>query len=286
MKILVYGSKGWIGKQIIDYLISLKISHIEGNERLDDVESVENEIKIHNPTNILCLIGRTHGKIGDNFINTIDYLEEDGKLVENIKDNLFSPVILGIICNENNIHFTYIGTGCIFDNDDHHSEFFENDNPNFFGSSYSIVKGFTDRIMKQMNILNLRIRMPINSEKHPRNFITKIINYSKICSMENSMSVLPELIPCIVKMMENNVKGTINLTNPGVISHNEILELYRDIVDGEFTWENFTIEEQNKILKSRRSNNKLNTDKLKSLFPEIKNIRESIIECLQKYNKI
>jgi dTDP-4-dehydrorhamnose reductase len=156
MNILIYGSRGWIGKQVVKILIVKNINYIEGKERCDDVEKVETEIKLHNPTHVLCLIGRTHGKIGDKVIPTIDYLEEKGKLVENIKDNLFSPLMLSIICKENNIHFTYLGTGCIFDYDNIHDEsgFMEKDIPNFFGSSYSIIKGFTDRIMKKQNILN------------------------------------------------------------------------------------------------------------------------------------
>jgi dTDP-4-dehydrorhamnose reductase len=194
--------------------------------------------------------------------------------------------MLGMICDNKNIHFTYLGTGCIFDYDDNHIDgFTENDYPNFFGSSYSIVKGFTDSIMKKMNVLNLRIRMPINSENNTRNFITKITTYDKICSISNSMTVLPELIPYVFKMMVDNITGTINLTNPGVISHNEILELYKQIVDPLFTWKNFSIEEQNKVLSSKRSNNMLNTSKLEKLFPEIKNIKDSVIECLHKYPK-
>ena len=286
MNILIYGSNGWIGNQVTEYLISQNINYTKGNERVDNTESLENEISLVNPTHIVSFIGRTHGKIGDKIIPTIDYLEEDGKLVENIRDNLFSPLILAIICQKRDIHFTYLGTGCIFDYDDNHdSGFKEEDNPNFFGSSYSIVKGFTDKIMKQFNVLNLRIRMPINSQNNSRNFITKITNYDKICSIENSMSVLPELIPYVIKMIQHKQIGTINLTNPGVISHNEILQLYKEIVDPLFVWKNFTIEEQNEILSSKRSNNMLNTDKLKQLFPEIKSIKEAVIECLNKYPK-
>jgi len=286
MKILIYGSKGWIGKQVIEYLNKKQIIFFEGNSRVDNIEDVEKEILSIKPTHILSLIGRTHGKIGFKIVSTIDYLEEDGKLVENIRDNLYSPLILAILCNNHNIHFTYLGTGCIFDYDnEHNTGFTEDDFPNFFGSSYSIVKGFTDSIMKKMNVLNLRIRMPINSDANSRNFIKKITTYDKICSIPNSMSVLPELIPYAVKMMEKNILGTINLTNPGVISHNEILELYKEIVDPLFVWKNFTIEEQDKILLSKRSNNMLNTNKLKNLFPELKNIKEAVIDCLLKYPK-
>ena len=133
--------------------------------------------------------------------------------------------------------------------------------PNFFGSSYSVVKGFTDRLMHgyEESVLNLRIRMPITNINNPRNFITKITTYEKICSIPNSMTVLPELLPLVLTMMINKTTGTVNLTNPGLISHNDILELYKEIVDQSFTWNNFSIEEQNLILASKRSNNYLDT---------------------------
>lgn len=62
--------------------------------------------------------------------------------------------------------------------------------------------------------------------------------------------------------MEKGTTGTINLCNPGYISHNEILKMYGEIVDPLFKWENFTQEEQRKILAADRSNNFLETDKL------------------------
>ena len=119
----------------------------------------------------------------------------------------------------------------------------------------------------ESNTLNLRIRMPITEEKNPRNFITKITNYEYICSIPNSMTVLPELLPLVLDMMHKKITGTINLTNPGLISHNEILDMYKDIVDPNFTWKNFTKEEQSKILDSDRSNNYLDTKNIESLYP-------------------
>ena len=99
------------------------------------------------------------------------------------------------------------------------------------------------------------------------------------------MTVLPTLLPYVVDMMKNKTVGTMNLTNPGLISHNEILELYKKMVDSSFTWENFGIEEQNRILASGRSNNYLDTSRLKSLYPEVPDIKKSVIECLKKYPK-
>lgn len=292
MKVLVYGN-GWIGKQFVKYFNKNNIIFTVGHSRVDNTNNLIKEIETVKPTHILSLIGRTHGKINDKEYTTIDYLEQKGKIYENVRDNLYAPLTIAIICKERNIHFTYLGTGCIFEStyNDNISlalnKFSEESEPNFFNSSYSVVKGFTDRLMHMYkdNVLNLRIRMPINSDVNGRNFITKITTYEKICSIPNSMTVLSELIPIAIDMMHNGLVGTINLTNPGLISHNEILEMYKEIVDNNFVWKNFTSEEQSNVLAAGRSNNYLNTSKLESLYPQVKNIKDSVRNCLHKYKK-
>jgi nucleoside-diphosphate-sugar epimerase len=286
MKWLVFGYKGWIGQQVVNILESDSDSDsgehtvITSDIRADDEKNVEKLLQDVQPDRVMSLIGRTHGP----GYTTIDYLEQKGKIIENVRDNLYGPLVLGLLCKKHNIHYTYLGTGCIFSGYD--KEYTEESSPDFFGSSYSVVKGFTDRLMKQLDehVLNVRIRMPITSEKdNVRNFIYKITHYEKICSMENSMTVLPELLPLMVDMAVKKQTGTINLTNPGAITHNDILEMYKEIVDPAFTWQNFSVEEQDKILLSGRSNNVLETTKLQELYPNVKPIKESIREVLENY---
>lgn len=292
-KILIYGSKGWIGNQFIQILKNNNVDYMNGNVRVDNYKMLVKEINDINPTHIISFIGRTHGIINDVTYSTIDYLEQKGKLTDNLRDNLFAPLTLAQICTDKKIHYTYLGTGCIFKFDEDHpfgeevNGFTEEHLPNFFGSGYSIAKGFTDRLMHTYNnsVLNLRIRMPITENKNPRNFITKITTYEKICSISNSMTVLPDMLPIILDMMQKKVTGTINLTNPGLISHNEILQMYKDIIDNDFVWKNFTTEEQNKILASERSNNFLDTSKLQSLYPYIPNIKDSVKNIMHLYKK-
>lgn len=109
---------------------------------------------------VVCLIGRTHGP----GYTTIDYLEQKGKLVENVKDNLFAPLLLATLTGQLGIHLTYLGTGCIFKYDEEHqmdtkSGFQETDKPNFFGSQYSVVKVSDDGGWKNQ-ILCSRIHTP------------------------------------------------------------------------------------------------------------------------------
>lgn len=293
MRFLVYGTRGWIGSKVFKLLQDNGEDVVAGKCRVSDIKELEKEIEEVRPTHIISLIGRTHGTYNDKVYGTIDYLEQPGKLVENVRDNLFSPMVLSLLSKKYNFHFTYLGTGCIFEFDDNHpfgeerDGFTEESLPNFFGSSYSIVKGFTDQLMHlvEESVLNVRIRMPITDEYNGRNFITKITNYEKVCSVPNSMTVLNELLPLMIDMAKNNVRGTVNLTNPGLITHNEILEMYKEIVDPEFTWKNFTIEEQNEILDSGRSNNFLETTRLQTMYPNVKNIKESVREMLIEMSK-
>jgi len=279
MKCVVYGGNGWIGSMVVEEL-SKKAEHtvIVTSTRVDNISEIRRELTEYKPDRVISLIGRTSGA----GIGTIDYLEQPGKLVENVRDNLFGPISLALICKEFDIHFTYLGTGCIFSYDDEHIEgsgkgFTEASEPNFFGSSYSIVKGYTDRLMHLLpSSLNLRIRMPISSEDHPRDFITKIKNYEKVVNIQNSMTVLPSLIPCMVSLVERGITGTVNLTNPGTISHNEILEMHKKYSDRDYEWKNFTIEEQDKILASKRSNNELDNSVLTGLCPDVLDIKEAV----------
>ncbi len=281
MKVLFFGSNGWLGGILKEMLLSeqkQEIEVIDANIRANNSKEVEALIKEHLPTHIISTIGRTHG--GN--INSIDYLEQEGKLKENINDNLYAPCVLALLARRYDIHFTYIGTGCIFNNDTNMSDCYkykEEDEADYYGSSYSIVKGFTDNLMKLIdnhNVLNLRIRMPIVNYHHSRNFITKIVNYPKISSMPNSMTVIETLFPFVIDMMMKKTTGTFNLVNPGVMSHNQILELYKEHIDPNLTWTNITIEEQNSFLKSKRSNNHLDTTKLLELYPEIPDIKTAI----------
>ena len=304
MKILIYGHKGWIGglfTQIVEaYNITNKetIEYVLGQARVNNVPGVRQEIKDIQPTHIVSFIGRTHGtdKNGKKW-STIDYLEQPGKLVDNMRDNLFSPLILSLIAKENNIHYTYLGTGCIFEFTEEHKKrwyeeclgFTESSLPNFFGSSYSIVKGFTDQLVNleefSKHVLNLRIRMPITGKVNARNFITKITRYEKICNMPNSMTVLDELLPLVLDMMKQGRVGCLNLCNPGMIDHSTILGHYRNIVDPSFKWKTFSILEQDRVLASKRSNNFLDTSKLQEWYPDVKRIEHSIMNVLKTYKK-
>lgn len=48
-------------------------------------------------------------------------------------------------------------------------------------------------------------------------------------NIPNSMTILTDLLPVAIVMTQRRLKGVYNFTNPGAISHNEILELYKKV---------------------------------------------------------
>lgn len=104
--------------------------------------------------------------------------------------------------------------------------------------------------------------MPVSLDLNPRSFVTKILKYQKVVNIPNSHSLLPNLLPIIIAMSEHRETGVYNFTNPGSISHNEVLQLYKDFVDPSYKWKNFTLEEQAKVIVADRSNCASDSSKL------------------------
>lgn len=144
-----------------------------------------------------------------------------------------------------------------------------------------------EELLKEFdNVCTLRVRMPITSDlSNPRNFITKISRYNKVVNIPNSMTILDELLPISIEMAKRNLRGIWNFTNPGVVSHNEILEMYKQYIEPDFKWTNFTLEEQAKVIVAPRSNNEMDASKLKKEFPDLLSIKDSLIKNVFEPNR-
>jgi 3,5-epimerase/4-reductase len=107
MKWLLYGYRGWIGGQVRSILETQGETVVEGKSRIDQYADTEIEIKSIAPDYVLCTTGRTNGPGFQN----IDYLEQPGKLTENLRDNLHAVLNLALITQKLKLHLTYLGTG-------------------------------------------------------------------------------------------------------------------------------------------------------------------------------
>lgn len=123
--------------------------------------------------------------------------------------------------------------------------FAEKDPTKFGGSFYSFIKPRVEAIMHATypSILTLRIRMPISDDLHSRAFVTKLSKYDRMINIPDSNSILYDLVPLAIAMSEHKETRVSNVTNPGTISHNEVLSLYKEIVHPIYQWKNFTLEQ-------------------------------------------
>jgi dTDP-4-dehydrorhamnose reductase len=277
---LLYGKNGWIGGKLIELLKEQGKTFHLGDARSQNRESLEAEIEKYKPTHVLNAAGVTGRP-------NVDWCE-DHKM-ETVRTNVIGCLNMADLCAIKNIHHTLFATGCIFEYDDAHTVggqgFTEEDTPNFHGSYYSHTKAMVEDMLKiYPTTCTLRVRMPISDDLSPRNFITKIAKYDRVVNIPNSMTVLTEMLPASLVMAEKQLTGVYNFCNPGAISHNECLALYKKHVDPAYTWENFTVEEQDKILKAARSNNTLTHDKLMDAIPDgmVNEIHVAMEECMKR----
>lgn len=292
---LLYGGHGWIGGQFIRTVNKLypSISLVCGDARCDDTSAVTQEMDRVKPDRVISMIGRTsgarleEGKGTDQ--TTIDFLELPGNLRLNLRDNMYAPLVIQKICEQKSVHFTYLGTGCIFSygsGDPLEKLYREDNDPDFFGSSYSVVKGFTDRYMRSCaNTLNVRIRMPVTEDQESsKNTISKLLAYRQtVADSTNSMTVLPDLLPHLAEIVAEGKVGTIHLVNPGHMSHVEILSLYRDIVDPSFTWN--VVSEQNLGTMLRAARSKCVLDSSDMRQRGVPSLRDSLTSIFRTWSK-
>ncbi|KAK4490897.1 hypothetical protein RD792_001612 [Penstemon davidsonii] len=282
-KFLIYGRNGWIGGLLGKICLEKGLRFEYGIGRLQDKKSILDDIWRVQPTHVFNAAGVTGRP-------NVDWCESHK--AETIRTNVVGTLTLADICKEHGLLVMNFATGCIFEYDESHPQgsgigFKEEDTPNFTGSFYSKTKAMVEELLKEYdNVCTLRVRMPISSDlSNPRNFITKITRYNKVVNIPNSMTVLDELLPISIEMAKRNCRGIWNFTNSGVVSHNEILEMYRDYIDPTFKWENFDLEEQAKVIVAPRSNNELDATKLKNEFPELLSIKDSLMKYVFEPNK-
>lgn len=272
MKYLIFG-KGYIGNKFKVFLgEEAKLSDV----RLEDYSAVKEELEKENPTVVINCAGKTGRP-------NVDWCEDHK--TETLFSNVTAPLILARATQELGIYMVHVGSGCVYDGYNNGQGYSEDDAPNFFGSFYSKTKAWSESMLKEFPILQLRLRMPLDGEPGERNFITKITKYPKVISTQNSISVIEDFLSIGKQLIDKKATGIYNVTNEGTINHQEILDMYKEIVDPSYNYELFSVEEMEKITKAKRSNCGLSTKKLEREGIKIRPVHEAVRDALYKYKE-
>lgn len=274
MKYLIFGKNGWLAQKFNDFLEGSEVSDVD----ITDLGAVRKELDEKKPEVVINAAGRTGRP-------NIDWCEEHK--LETVAGNVTGPLNILQACEERKIYWVHLGSGCIFQGKGPDGKGFketdEADPPSF----YSWTKYWADSILKHFPILITRLRLPIDIELNPRNLIDKLVKYPQVIDNENSVTVIPDFLDAVKKLIDKKRIGIYHITNPGAIKPSEIMGLYKEIVDLKHQFKVISDEDlyKQKLATAKRSNCVLNTDKLEKEGIKLEPIKERIVEVMKEYKK-
>ncbi|MEK7519892.1 MAG: sugar nucleotide-binding protein [Patescibacteria group bacterium] len=255
-KIYILGASGFLGQNAVRHFA--ECGHHVFTERVDitDLPALTKTFQKVRPDAVLNFAGaRTEPNI--------DWCEDHKE--ETVRVNVTGAINAVTAALAAGAYPIQISSGCIYSGGPE-TPFTEEDEPNFYGSFYSRMRIVLQKAIAELPVLCVRIRMPLSSVPHPRNLINKMISYTKVISVPNSVTLIEDLFPAMERLIALKPTGILNLTNDGYSEHKDILETYKKVVDLRHTYELISIAElERDLVKAKRSNCVLSTEKAKRL---------------------
>jgi len=205
---------------------------------------------------------------------------------ETYRANVIGALTLADACREADTYLMHLASGCIFygerpggggwREDDHA-------NPSGF---YSRTKYAADLVLSRLpNVGIARLRMPIDDAPGDRNLITKLSRYPEVIDVENSVTVVSDLVAAVVKLVDQRATGVFHVVNPGRMRHRDLLALYREVVDPNHDFR--LIRDEDLVARglalASRSNCVLSSDRLAALGISLRPIEEALREVMTRY---
>jgi len=274
MRILIIG-KGYLGTRCAETWSDAIIA----DKKVESVQDVEQLIDKYKPDAVL----NAAGIVGK---PNVDWCETHQ--VETIQGNTILPLIIAEACQNKNVYLLHMGTGCIFYGTSPHSGPWTEDDYANPVAVYTRSKYAADLALATLpNVGIARIRMPIDYQSHPANLINKLAQYPKIVDVENSVTIVEDMIQVFRQLLEQKAAGIFHVTNPGSIKHKEIIELYEKYVDPSHSNEWISEEELVSLglANKKRSNNIMASKNLGKYGITMRPIKEAIEDVLRKYAK-
>lgn len=276
MKVLIF-SPGYIGERIVDALRGKGHEVFPVRVEITDEAAVRNALETHKPDAVLNCAGKKGSP-------NVDWCETHQ--IETMRSNTIGPFLIAQACMERGIHFTHLGTGCVFYGASPDPAGWREDDHANPSATYTRSKYAADLMLTQLpNVAIVRLRMPIDDMPHPGNLIDKLANYPKIINVENSVTVVDDLIVAVIGVIEKKGTGIFHAVNPGTMRHRDLISLYEELVDPTHT--NEWIEEEDLLgqglVAKTRSNNIMQNIRLPELGIHLRPIQEALRDCMEKY---
>ncbi|MDD2762694.1 MAG: sugar nucleotide-binding protein [Opitutaceae bacterium] len=209
--------------------------------------------------------------------------------------NAVLPGFIAQACAAAGVPWGHVSSGCIYNGaQPDGSGFREDDPPNFtfrtnHCSFYSGSKGLGEEVLAgHPHVYLWRLRIPFNEVDHPRNYLSKLMRYDRLLEATNSISQLDEFAEATLACWEQRVPfGTYNVTNPGVVTTRQIVELIRrsGVCTKEFKFFASGEEFMRVAAKTPRSNCVLDSSKLAAAGIRLTEVHEAIARDLHRWRR-
>jgi glucose-1-phosphate thymidylyltransferase len=272
MKILIFG-KGFIGTRFAHEWPDAILSSV----RIDDAAAVAKALDEHRPDAVVNAAGKTGRP-------NVDWCETHQ--TETCASNVIGPLVLASACQARGVYLLHLSSGCIFYGPSPSPSGWREDDFANPVSYYSRTKYAADLLLSRLpNVGIVRLRMPIDRIPNERNLIDKLSGYKQVIDVENSVTVIDDLVGVCRALVAARGQGIFHAVNPGTLKHRELLELYRMYADHNHTceWIAENELEARGLVKAKRSNCILASSRLKELGIEMRPIEIAIIDTMMKY---
>ena len=227
--ILLLGGSGFIGTAFSRKLDDSKAEYKSISRSAIDYSDRQTLVRLIESTNATFLINAA-GYTGKPNVDACEKHRADCLL-----GNAVLPGIIREACEETNLPWGHVSSGCIYQGSrPDGSGFRESDPPNFSFrqppcSFYSGCKALGEECLEGAeNIFIWRLRIPFNEIDSDRNYLSKLMRYDRLLDVRNSITHLNEYVDACLSCWKHRIEpGTYNVTNTGSITTREVVELIR-----------------------------------------------------------
>jgi dTDP-4-dehydrorhamnose reductase len=254
--------KGFVGSAVSDYFEKSQLNHFIYNRAMVNYTDVDEfheflKEKVDKVSYIISCFGYTG-------VPNVDACETNKEHCW--RWNVLYPFNVLKVANNLKIPVVHIGSGCVYTGYD--KAYSEEDTPNF--GLYSNDASFYSRCKHEFELLAdgycayiLRIRIPFNDQKVPKNYFTKLLKYENLIDNLNSVTSLHDFSEFMFKLhflIRDLPGGIYNVVNPQPVKTEQTLELLRKYGLSNPNWK--MIKDYELDTKAKRSNCVLSTEKL------------------------
>jgi len=273
MKILVFGSKGFIGSRMLEAWPDAVGTEAWIGSKEDALAEID-RVKPDAVLNAAGIVGKPN----------VDWCETNQ--LETIQGNTILPLLIAEACQERGLYMLHLGTGCVYYGYSTDPRGWKEDDFANPVAVYTRSKYAADLLLTTFpNVGIARLRMPIDDRPGP-GLIEKIASFKKVMGdVPNSVTVVSDLIDACRQLIEKRGTGIFHTVNPGIERHRDLLNLYKEYVDPSHQCE--WIQENDLLGKGlvakKRSNCLLQSDRLKALGIEMRPLDVALRDTMIRY---